>query len=51
MPVGVVVRKTPGVTKWSEWSWAVSAVLPGAGAAENRILRTEGDSLNITFPQ
>ena len=49
MPVGVVVRKTPGVTKWSEWSWAVSAVLPGAGAAENRILRTEGDSTEYHF--
>ena len=49
MPVGVVVRKTPGVTKWSEWSWAVSAVLPGAGPAENRILRTEGDSTEYHF--
>ena len=49
MPAGVVVRKTPGVTKWSEWSWAVSAVLPGAGPAENRILRTEGDSTEYHF--
>ena len=49
MPVGVVVRKTPGVTKWSKWSWAVSAVLPGAGQAENRILRTKGDSTEYHF--
>ena len=26
MPVGVVVRRAPGVTRWAKWSWRVSAV-------------------------
>lgn len=43
MPVGIVVRRTPGVTRWAKWSWRVVAVLPGAGAANWRELRRDGD--------
>lgn len=43
MPVGIVVRKTPGVTRWAKWSWRVVAVLPGAGPAKWRELRREGE--------
>lgn len=42
MPLGIVVRKTPGVTRWAAWAWRVSAVLPGAPPADWRELRREG---------
>lgn len=45
MPVGVVVRKTPGVTKWAKWAWKAVAVLPGAGPADWRELRRDGDAV------
>ncbi|MDA7426682.1 DUF3305 domain-containing protein [Thalassococcus lentus] len=45
LPVGVVLRKTPGVTRWAAWSWTASAVLPGAGAADWRELRREGEAV------
>lgn len=45
MPLGVVVRKTPGVTRWAKWSWKPFAVLPGAGPADWRELRREGEAV------
>ena len=42
LPVGVVVRRAPGVTRWAPWSWRAVAVLPGAGPAEWREMRREG---------
>lgn len=45
MPIGIVVRKTPGVTRWAKWSWRVVAVLPGAGPATWRELRRDGDAV------
>lgn len=41
MPVGVVVRRTPGVTRWAKWAWKAIGVLPGAAQADWRILREE----------
>lgn len=41
MPLGVVLRKTRGVTRWQAWAWTASAVLPGAGDASWRVLREE----------
>lgn len=43
MPIGIVVRKAPGLTRWAKWSWRVVAVLPGAGPAQWRELRREGE--------
>ena len=43
MPVGVVLRRRPGVTRWAAWDWRVVAVLPGAGPADWKELRREGD--------
>lgn len=43
LPLGVVVRRAPGVTRWAKFSWTVSSVLPGAAAADWKVLRTEGD--------
>jgi hypothetical protein len=39
MPVGVVLRRSPGVTRWAKHVWRASAVLPGAGAAAWKVLR------------
>ena len=43
LPLGIVLRKTPGVTRWAKWVWRAVAVLPGAGPAEWRELRRDGD--------
>ena len=45
MPVGVVLRRTPGVTSWAKWAWTAVAVLPGAGPGNWRELRREGDAV------
>jgi hypothetical protein len=45
MPVGVVVRKTPGVTKWAKWNWQAVAVLPGAAQADWKEMRREDDAV------
>ncbi len=45
MPVGVVVRKTPGVTRWAKWNWRAVAALPGAGPADWVEMRREGDAV------
>ena len=45
MPVGIVIRRTPGVTRWAKWHWRAVAVLPGAGPADWRELRREGDAV------
>jgi hypothetical protein len=43
MPLGVVMRRAPGVTRWAKWAWKASAVLPGAGPASWKLLRQEGE--------
>lgn len=45
IPLGVVIRKQPGVTRWAKWVWRVTAVLPGAPPAEWRELRREGEAV------
>jgi hypothetical protein len=45
MPVGIVLRKTRGVTRWVPWTWTATAVLPGAGPADWRELRREGETV------
>lgn len=45
MPLGVIVRKIPGVTRWAQWNWRAVAVLPGAGPADWVELRREGDAV------
>ena len=47
MPVGVVVRRTPGVTRWAQWAWRAVAVLPGAGPAQWREMRRDGDAVEF----
>ena len=45
IPCGVVVRRTPGVTRWAAWNWLPVAVLPGAGDADWTELRREGEAV------
>jgi hypothetical protein len=45
IPVGVVLRKQPGVTRWVRWIWRVAGVLPGAGPADWRELRRDGEAV------
>lgn len=45
LPIGIIVRKSPGVTRWAKWSWRVVAVLPGAGPADWRELRRDGETV------
>jgi hypothetical protein len=45
IPVGVVVRRSPGVTRWAKWAWRAVAVLPGAGSADWKELRRDGESV------
>lgn len=47
MPVGVVIRRTPGVTRWAKWQWRAVAVLPGAGHADWKEMRREGESVEF----
>lgn len=41
--LGVVLRRSPGVTSWSKWVWRATAVIPGAGEVSWKLLRTQGD--------
>lgn len=43
MPVGVVLRRSPGVTRWAAWSWKAVSVIPGAQPADWHLLRRDGD--------
>lgn len=45
MPVGVVLRRTPGVTRWAPYAWTASGILTGAADATWRELRREGGAV------
>lgn len=47
VPIGVVLRRTPGVTRWQKYAWSASAVLPGAAPAHWHELRREGDAVEF----
>jgi len=47
LPLGVVMRRTPGATRWVAHHWRAVAVLPGAPAADWRELRREGDTVEF----
>lgn len=44
IPVGVVIRRQPGVTRWAKWIWRPVAVLPGAGPADWHEMRRDGEA-------
>ena len=45
LPIGVVIRKQPGVTRWAKWVWKAVAVLPGAAPAEWAEMRRDGEAV------
>ncbi|MCL6282635.1 DUF3305 domain-containing protein [Ruegeria sp. 2012CJ41-6] len=45
MPLGVVLRRLPGVTRWASYSWKAVAVLPGAGPADWQELRRDSEAV------
>jgi len=45
LPLGVVIRRSPAASRWARWSWTVADVLPGAGPAEWRELRRDGETV------
>ena len=47
MPLGIVIRKVPGVTRWVDHVWKAVAVLPGAGPAHWKELRRDGDVIEF----
>lgn len=56
MQLGIVVRKTPGVTQWAAWHWRAVAVLPGAGPANwlelrrhNKTVEYHATTLTLTL--
>ena len=47
MPVGVVLQRRPGVTRWAAFSWKATSVLPGAGQDDWRELRRDGETVEF----
>ena len=43
MPVGIVMRRAPGVTRWVAQVWSFAGIIPHAPPADWTLLRTEGD--------
>lgn len=43
IPVGVVLRRSPGVTRWAKWAWRAVGLLPGAGPGDWTVLRQDAD--------
>jgi Protein of unknown function (DUF3305) len=41
LQIGVVLRRSPGVTRWARWSWRAVGVLPGAADADWVVLRQQ----------
>lgn len=42
IPVGVVVQRSPSVSRWAKHAWKATAVLPGAAPADWKELRSDG---------
>ena len=47
MPLGIVIRRVPGVTRWASHIWQAVAVLPGAGPAEWKEMRRDGEAVEF----
>ncbi len=45
MPLGIVIRRVPGVTRWAKHVWKAVAVLPGAGDVKWKELRRDGETV------
>lgn len=47
MPLGIVIRRVPGVTRWASHVWQAVAVLPGAGPADWKEMRRDGEAIEF----
>ena len=47
IPLGIVILRQPGVTRWAAHVWKAVAVLPGAAPAHWKELRREGDAVEF----
>lgn len=47
IPVGVVIRRLPGVTRWAKYVWKPVAILPGAQPATWQVMREEEDAVEF----
>ncbi len=47
MPLGIVIRRVPGVTRWARHIWKAVAVLPGAQKASWKELRRDGEAVEF----
>lgn len=47
VPLGVVLRRSPGVTRWAKWAWTAVSVIPHAGPGGFRVLREEADTTDF----
>lgn len=45
LPLGIVLRRSPGVTRWASSNWALWAVLPGARNASWVEMRRDGETV------
>ena len=46
LPVGVMVRRTPGTTRWAQWVWTPVAVVPGAPDAFWKEMVQDGEIID-----
>jgi hypothetical protein len=44
LPVGVIVRRSPGVTRWADVVWRAVGLIPFAGPGNWQVLRRDGDA-------
>ncbi|NRB00130.1 MAG: DUF3305 domain-containing protein [Rhodobacteraceae bacterium] len=47
IPLGIVVQRQPGATRWAPWVWKATSVMPGAGPADWSVLREHGDTVEF----
>ncbi len=45
LPLGIVIRRVPGKTRWVRHVWKAVDLLPGAGPAAWKVLREEGEAV------
>ncbi len=46
LPIGVILRKQPGLTRWAKWHWTAASVVVGVNHADWREVRQEGEVID-----
>lgn len=47
LPVGVILRRSPGATRWAEWAWRAVGLIPGAGPGRWTELGRDGAAVDF----